>query len=240
MNIKQNYKEKIKIKDLAYLNELGAEIVEFYPKNDLLEGKLYVTGNYRSSKNDVDKLISHDIPFTIVFDSDDFLIEDIECISFNYNLIEGAGVEIEYEIAVTYSTSDDSNHNEEILEEVKEENVTLEQVERKIEIDNNLISDDSIADDVIYDDNEQIKEEITKSVEQMLESKLELVNNLPQEEIVTRSFKEEKSNIKIVYYQNEKELDQIAKNNHCSIDSLYKQNKKNNINTFKRVIIKNE
>ncbi len=252
MITKKNYKENIKIKDLAYLNELGAEIVEFYPKNDQLIGKLYVTGNYHSTKSDIDKLISQDIPFTIVFDNSDFLVEDIDCTSFDYNLVEGLGVEINYEITVDYTEEerievdnidDDINQKQDDNQRFEEENSNI--IEKEIvskEADDEIpkvINEDETVKEVITD-SELIKEEITNSVDQKLSSKLESsTDNLPQNEEVIRNLIDEKSIIKVIYYQNDRDLNQIAIDNKCSLDNLFRTNKQNDFSTHKRVIIKN-
>ncbi len=239
MKLKKNYKENIKIKDLAYLNELGAEIVEFYPKNDQLLGKLYVTGNYHSTKADIDKLISEDIPFAIVFENSDFLVEDIDCTKFEYNLIEGLGIEINYEISIEYSEEDtldeDFTLNDNILNEETDddERLNIDQVNEQV---NEVVEEE--LNDVV--ENEIIKEEITNNVDQKLLSKLESVDdNLPQNEEIIRNLGEKQSTIKVVYYQNDRDLNNIASENNCSLDNLFKTNKQNNISTYKRVIIKN-
>lgn len=254
MIIKKNYKENIKIKDLAYLNELGAEIVEFYPKNDQLIGKLYVTGNYHSAKTDLDKLISQDIQFVIIFENNSFLIQDIDCTSFTYSLIEGQGVEVDYEITVEFiceEQNDDygevDNENEIINESdevlVKEERIK-ENDNNEIEMltdDNKMLNNEKKLIPNVIEENELIKDEISKIIDQKLLSKLETTNeNLPQNQEIIRNIDEKESVIKVIYYQNDRELNNIASSNHCSLEQLLRTNKQNNFSVYKRVIIKNE
>lgn len=128
MVLNKIFKEIIKIKDIAYLNELGAEIVEYCPKENSLLGKLYLTGAYHSSKTDEVKLIAEDINFTITLDNSDFYINDIECINFEYQVLEGVGLEFKYEIELDVDASEEFDEREVIqtedeanLEELKEE-----------------------------------------------------------------------------------------------------------------------
>lgn len=208
MVLNKIFKEIIKIKDIAYLNELGAEIVEYCPKENSLLGKLYLTGAYHSSKTDEVKLIAEDINFTITLDNSDFYINDIECINFEYQVLEGVGLEFKYEIELDVDA-----------EEFDEREVIQTEDQANLE---------------------EIKEEISNAVDQKLSSKLNLIeDNYPQEQIILRSIDNKVNKIKIVYYDDEKDLNNIAKVNNISIETLLKENKSNNFNQHKRVIIRN-
>ena len=113
MNFIKSFNETIEIKDLGYLNELNAEIIECYPKEGELTGKLYFTGNYHSSKTDEEKLISKDVEFEILFDNNKYELEDIECLNMKYQILEGVGVDVNFDIII--------NFNEMLLDERKEE-----------------------------------------------------------------------------------------------------------------------
>lgn len=209
MVLNKIFKEIIKIKDIAYLNELGAEIVEYCPKENSLLGKLYLTGAYHSSKTDEVKLIAEDINFTITLDNSDFYINDIECINFEYQVLEGVGLEFKYEIELDVDIEEEFDEREVIQTEDQ-------------------------------DNLEELKEEISNAVDQKLSSKLNLIeDNYPQEQIILRSIDNKVNKIKIVYYDDEKDLNNIAKVNNISIETLLKENKSNNFNQHKRVIIRN-
>lgn len=209
MVLNKIFKEIIKIKDIAYLNELGAEIVEYCPKENSLLGKLYLTGAYHSSKTDEVKLIAEDINFTITLDNSDFYINDIECINFEYQVLEGVGLEFKYEIELDVDASEEFDEREVIQTEDQ-------------------------------DNLEELKEEISNAVDKKLSSKLNLIeDNYPQEQIILRSIDNKVNKIKIVYYDDEKDLNNIAKVNNISIETLLKENKSNNFNQHKRVIIRN-
>lgn len=208
MIINKTFNETIKIKDLAYLNDLGCEVIEYYPNNNTLNGRVYVTGAYHSSRNDEVKLISEDIEFNFEFDKDDFYVEDIECVSFDYNLLEGVGIEVSFEIKLDLSMPE------------------------------SLDTRDAI--DIDYEEEiESIKEEIESVIDEKLSNKLEIVDdNVPQNEGIFRSLKNESNTIKVVYFNEEKELSKIAENNNVSMDYLFKTNKSTDFNNNKRIIIK--
>ncbi|MBP3504567.1 MAG: hypothetical protein J6K18_05520 [Bacilli bacterium] len=207
MILNKTFKQLIKIKDLAYLNDLGCEVIEYYPNKQYLNGRVYVTGAYHSSKNNEVKLISEDLEFMFDLEKEDFYIDDIECISFDYNVLETEGIEFSYEIKLDVN----------IIEEF------------------DLREDDSLNFEETL---ETIKEEIGNIVEEKLSDKLDVVDdNLPQNEEMFRSLNDDNKTIKIIYFNDEKELSKIAEQNNVSIDYLFKCNKNYNFNENKRVII---
>lgn len=241
MIINKTFKNIIKIKDLAYINDLGCEIIEYYPNNNTLSGKVYVTGAYHSSKTDEVKLISEDLEFVFELDKNDFYIEDVECINFEYSVLEGVGIDVLYEVKLILDMQYDINTNNNI--DIQEE--YNEQVENLIEtetIDKVLEETNETRENYnesYEEDLEVIKDVINKEVDEKLSEKLEIVNdNTPQNEVVFRSIKDENSVIKVVYFTDEKQLNEIAENNNISIESLFRSNKKTDFNNKKRVIIK--
>lgn len=107
MNNKTTFKQIIKLRDLAYLCDIGAEVGEYYPKNDIIEGKLYVTGSYHNYKKESTELFSETIPFSILIDNNSIEVHDIDCSSFESTVIEGRGIEITFDISITYEEKED-------------------------------------------------------------------------------------------------------------------------------------
>lgn len=207
MILNKTFKQLIKIKDLAYLNDLGCEVIEYYPNKQYLNGRVYVTGAYHSSKNNEVKLISEDLEFMFDLEKEDFYIDDIECISFDYNVLETEGIEFSYEIKLDVNIIEEFDLRE-------EESLNFEETL------------------------ETIKEEIGNIVDGKLSDKLEVIDdNLPQNEEMFRSLNNDNKTIKIIYFNDEKELSKIAEQNNVSIDYLFKCNKNYNFNENKRVII---
>ena len=221
MIINKTFKQIIKIKDLAYINELGCEIVEYYPNNNTLVGKVYITGAYHSSKTDEVKLVSEDVDFLFDLENDDFYIEDIECINFDYSVLEGVGLDVTFEVKLDLDISEEINSDKRGEVETSNQEVLTYDDEESL---NNEI--------------ELIKKEINKEVDLKLSEKLEIVNdNIPQDVVVFRSIKDENSVIKVIYFNEEKELNEIAKNNNITLESIFKANKKTDFNNKKRIII---
>ena len=208
MMINKNFNEIIKIKDLAYLNDLGCEVVEYYPNKNFLNGRVYVTGAYHSSRTDEVKLISEDLEFSFDLEKEDFYIEDIECIEFNYEVVEGIGIKIDFIIKLDVDMSEEIDLRENV--------------------------------EISYEEEiEEIKTGITNQIDEKLSDKLEIIDdNLPQNDCVFREIKDEQNTIKVVYFNEEKELSKIAKENNISLDNLFKTNKHTDFNAQKRVIIK--
>lgn len=205
MKINKTFSETIKIKDLAYLNDLGCEIIEYYPKDNLLNGKVYVTGAYHSSKTDDVKLVAEDLEFSFEFEIENFYLEDIECVKFEYQVVEGVGLKVDYEIELEIDITTEIELREELVEE-------------KIE---------------------QFKEKVTNIVDVKLVEKIDVVtDNLPQNDDIFRGIKDKEKVIKVVYFNDEKELSNIASSNNIALDYLFKSNKHTDFNKTKRVIIK--
>ena len=89
-----------------------------------------------------------------------------------------------------------------------------------------------------------IKEEKEKMVDQQIEEKLDLCyDNLPTEaikaeEVTKEGSLEKKRVIKVCYYQDNKELDDLCSSNNIGIDKIFNDNKNTDFVKYKRVIIK--
>lgn len=250
--------EEFKIRDIAYLNELSCEIVEYYPKNDEVCGKIYVTGSYRSSRNDLDKILSLDVPFKILLESNNMNILDVDCNDFEYSLVEGVGLKTDFVVNITYE--EDTNDSV-LVEDKKEDGITklsdsvlldkvinkdtlqevndLDDNRMKLEVPSETSLDTSgDIEDNLQDESEVIKTKISDIVDEKLSQKLDLVtDNLPTEDEVVRSIKDDTSSINVYYYSDMKDLDMISKESKVSVESIYKQNKQNDIDKFLRVVV---
>ena len=112
-----------------------------------------------SSKNNEVKLISEDLEFMFDLDNEDFYIEDIECISFDYSVLETEGINLTYEIKLEVSIEEDIDLREEESLNFEE---TLETIKEEIE---NVV-DEKLSDKLdVIDDNLPQNEEIFRSLE---------------------------------------------------------------------------
>ena len=87
-------------------------------------------------------------------------------------------------------------------------------------------------------DFEKIKENETKRIDELLGNTLNYKDdNLPTDEIILRNLHDTVSNIKILYYENEKELDKICQNNNIGLNEVLSKNKKLANSKYKRVML---
>ena len=185
MELKMNFNSFIKLKDFFELIDVSAEIDEFNELDEMIEGKLSLKGKYLKRDNITTEYFSEFIPFTIVISNKDYEVEDILCTDLEHVTVESRGFDVSFDILVKYNIlSSEENRYEEITKD------DLEIVE------------------VTSSDFEEIKENETKRIDELLSSTLNLKDdNLPTDEIVIRNLNDNVSNIKICYYNNEKELD---------------------------------
>lgn len=208
MELKMNYNSFIKLKDFLKLINISAEINDYNIENEVIEGTLSIKGKYLKRDNLTDEYFDQNIPFNIAMNDANFEIEDIYCINLEYICIESRGVDVSFDIFVDYESLDIRND-----EDLKNQN-----------------------DEIL--DIESLKSIETQRIDSLLENTLVYKeDNLPTEEIIIRGLKDESSKLKVCYYKDDKELENICKNNSLSFDELCKNNQKFNFNNLKRVII---
>ena len=121
MDLKMNYNSFIKLKDFFKVLNISAEIDEYNVKNDTLEGVLHIKGKYLRRDNVSEEYFLEKIPFSIVINDQDFEVEDINCIDFEYIGVEGRGVDVSFDILVKYL----DNQNDNILILTNEDKIDL-------------------------------------------------------------------------------------------------------------------
>ena len=216
MELRMNFNTFIKLKNASKISDLSGEIIEYNLNERELEGIFLVQGSYL--KDDLNELTSfkEEIPFNIVLMEKEIDINDVDCVDLDYGLVEGRGVDVSFELLVEYSELEEEDTRDVIKTEVEE--------------------DATIFD--VNENTEEIKEEITKEIERKLfESLAYKEDNLPSETLVSK-ISEPKRSIKIVYYESDKDLEDICKKNNVSISEVFKNNENNDIDKYQRVIIK--
>ena len=242
MDIKMNFNSFLKIKDFVKINNLTAEISEYYVKNDLLTGKLSVRGKYLKFDMEKEYHFDEDIPFNIVF-NEEYNIEDIDCTNFDYNIVDGRGLDLSFEIEVRF----EEEKNIEEDESIEEIPIVVEQEVDEAKVNNDEENTEDEIETVEYelrnteeDKNEEIKEvETKKADEQLNKTLLNVSDNLPEgeEEVIFRGIPNEYKTIRVRYYKNDEELEKVCNENNISIDQMFKVNRKNEFNKYRRIII---
>ena len=222
MELRMNFTSFIKIKDASRINDICGEILDYRVTEDGVVGSLGINGKYY--KNDLEKenQFNESILFNIVFTTPKFELIDLDCVNLDYDLVEGRGIEVSFDIKVEYNELEDAPDaietiGERTVEEQEETVPTIESTEL-----------------------EEIKDEITEKVSSKLEETLKFKDdNLPTEtENYLDNLEEKRSKIKVCYYSNDKELENVCAKNDISLDKVFKDNKNNDISKYQRVIIK--
>lgn len=267
MNLKMSYNSFIKLKDFFKIVDLTAEVKDYFTKKEILDGTLEINGKYQKRDGITEEYFSESIPFSLVFKNDNFDVNDIVCTDIDYVAIDGRGVDVTFDILVDYYEYENvpvemnEQTNSDFVVEVAEEIHLNNQLEESVDIDNKRESlkevlspeeekEETSSDkeleqihlDVEYvsnDDLEEIKQQETNRIDNLLKSTLNFKDdNLPTQEVVIRNIPDKKSRLKVCYYQNDQELESVCEKNNVSLNKVFKENKQRNIEKYHRVIIK--
>ena len=186
MELRMNFTSFIKIKDASRINDICGEILDYSVTEDGVVGSLGINGKYY--KNDLEKenQFNESIPFNIVFTTPKFELIDLDCVNLDYDLVEGRGIEVSFDIKVEYNELEEAP---DAIETIGERTVD-EQEETVSTIESTEL--------------EEIKDEITEKVSSKLEETLKFKDdNLPTEtENFLDNLEEKRSKIKVCYYSN--------------------------------------
>lgn len=217
-----NHNAFIKLKDFFKILDISAEIAGYEEVEDRVEGTLCIKGKYLHRDNVSDDFFLENIPFSILINNENIEVEDVNCIDFEYLAIDGRGIDVTFDILVKYD----------LYEEVPV--VTTSRDEMVLKKDD--INDVEVETE--ENDFEKIKEVETKRIDQLLKSTLNYKDdNLPTNEIVIRGLKEEKSQLKVYYYQTEAELAKVCDQHNLAINKVFSNNQKYDFNKYHRVIV---
>lgn len=231
MEIKMNFNDFIKIKSIVKIIDISGEISDHHIKDNELNGILCVSGKYAKEDLENNLSFSEEIPFSFIFPRNLAIINDVDCINLDYELVEGRGIELAFEIHVDYELEKE----EEIIENQTNEEII--DTARSIETEESDAKKETNID-IFSEDKEEIKDEITENVNQKLIKTLSTKeDNLPPEDKVFEGIKEEKSVLRVCYFSDDAELEKVCKKNNLSLNQVFTENKNFNINETRRIII---
>lgn len=228
LELRMNYSAFIKLRSFVKINDISAEIKEFIKKNDVVNGKLDVCGNYLEEDLIKSNNFNEEIPFSIIFANSNFDVVDIDCVNLDYQTVDGRGIEVMFDVLIKYEdyTQDDQNIEEE------KTFVEIPVIVNDSNIDTDIDSDIDTNQDLY----EQIKEEKEQVIDKQIEEKLDICcDNKPT---VNNDNIDRKKVIKVCYYQDNKELDEVCINNNIGIDKIFNDNRNTEFVKYRRVIIK--
>lgn len=253
LELRMNYTAFIKLRDFVKITDISAEIKEYIKNNDVLEGKLDVNGTFLKEDLEKSGKFNQEIPFVIVFNDSNYDVLDLDCVNLDYHIVDGRGVEIEFDVKVRYEDLNEEETNESkdeeniieipvVVEEPIEEiieNVDDETFERAPMVDNKIEETINNEKNIEEVEIEKIKEEKTNEIDELIASKLSFVdNNLPPEVDLSSSIPEARSSIKVCYYKDDNDLERVCLKKDVGIDKVFKDNKNTEFNKYRRIIIK--
>lgn len=219
LELRMNYSAFIKLRNFVKINDISAEIKEYKKNEDVVVGKLDVCGNYLEDDLLKSSNFNEEIPFSIIFTNDDFEIIDIDCVNLDYQTVDGRGIEVMFDVLIKY-------------EEYNEDDVDIENNDKENIIEIPVIIDEDKT--ICYEEIKELKEE---EFDKRLEESLDLSSDhAPTNELVEE--KEKRRTIKVCYYQDSKELDNVCNVHNVGIDKIFNDNKNTDFVKYKRVIIK--
>lgn len=222
LELRMNYTAFIKLRNFVKINDISAEIKEYKKKDDVVTGKLDVTGTYLSEDLIKSNKFFEEIPFNIIFSNSDYEILDIDCVNLDYQTIDGRGIEVMFDVHIKYETQEKEEQIIEVPVLTGEEPVKVEEIT-----------------EVEY---EEIKNERENEIDQLITEELsQVVDNIPSDleetnEILEKT--ERMKTIKICYYNDSSELDKVCDEQKVAIDKIFNDNKNTDFVKYRRVIIK--
>ena len=156
MELRMNFVSLIKLKDAVKINDINCEIIDYQINDNEIDGILSVNGKYQKDDLENTHSFSEEVPFNIVFLENNFEVEDLDCMDLNYDLIEGRGLELSFDVKVEYDLIDEE-HEAEVTPIIEDE----------------IINDDESTDQIIIESlNEAEIEEMKEKVTEDINSKL--------------------------------------------------------------------
>lgn len=239
LELRMNYSAFVKLRDFVKINDISAEIKDYLKKEDIVVGKLEVNGTYLVEDLVTSSSFSEEIPFNIIFSTNDFEILDIDCVELDYNVVDGRGIEVLFDILLKYEQDDeiDETRNfEEVINKENNEEKIIDEEHDVIEIPV-LINENQNFEEI----SETIKENKEKEIDSLIEEELnEVIDNHPtiEEKQIEQIVNEKRSIIKICYYKKSSDLDSVCLQNNVGIDKVFNDNKKTDFEKYRRVILK--
>ena len=223
MELKIACDTQILVDNFEYVTFVKADIKNYLLEKSKLEGNVIVTGNYHD-KEENKYSFEKEVPFTIVFSNENYMINKVEINNLKSYEIVHSGIECHFEITVTY----EEYLGEEIeLKETKiiDDNNTEEEITNQYE---ELLDDIFERNDEKLDNNEQA---INSS------SNLLVVNNEENKRVSFKNIKENTQKMNVFYIENENEIDKIATREEVGINTIFSNKWNKDYMSKKRIII---
>lgn len=235
----------VEINKLLSIAEMNGFIDKYNLDENFLEGTAVLKGKYVKDDSGEFFEFKKEVPFTLVFKDKNININTIDIVDLHFSEVINQGIETNFEIFVEYDVQErdnfiiNSEEKEDFIIESKENDFINESEE------NEIIEEINFGD--IEEELEEIKEEITKSYDDLLDEIL-LGNNVVKDNVEVNvmkkennrvtftRFKEKYSTYSVYYPKDEREVEKICGDNNRSLDEVYKNN--GDFNEKRRIILK--
>lgn len=239
----------VKLENMRNVNEVQCVVNDYKITGDALEGNIRIFGSY--IKDDVENVYDFVelVPFTIVFKDKNFRVDNIEVRDFECQEIVNQGIECSFTIHVEYSPLAEEvpveivEQEEEVI--LDEEQVTEETLEEASEEEEIELLDDAIKNEINQKYNELLNEILEARAEENFyesEAKKAITIHSGESRDDCRGFlknlKSDYKSIKVYYTSRESDIEQICKNEHVSVDKVFRDNKGLDFAGKRRIIIK--
>ena len=208
MEIKIKCEHEIKLNQFVKLETVNFEVSSYLLKNDTLNGDVKINGTYQKNTSEISTHQGFEdlVPFTVVFRDRNIKINKI-IIDEEKISENNDGINCSFTLVVDYAL------DEQIME------VPVEIEEEIIKVSNTT---DEITDDY------------TKKLEEKMNVR-DSINLINDTNVNFNNLKENYAYINVYYLQNEKEIEQLAKEKRISITQLLNDN--DDFNKTRRLII---
>lgn len=208
MEIKIKCEHEIKLNQFVKLETVNFEVSSYLLKNDTLNGDVKINGTYQKNTSEISTHQGFEdlVPFTVVFRDRNIKINKI-IIDEEKISENNDGINCSFTLVVDYAL------DEQIME------VPVEIEEEIIKVSNTT---DGITDDY------------TKKLEEKMNVR-DSINLINDTNVNFNNLKENYASINVYYLQNEKEIEQLAKEKRISITQLLNDN--DDFNKTRRLII---
>lgn len=268
MEIKIYCDAKVNIDKFNSAVFVKCEVDSYRKEGETLSGEIIIEGEYYKDSFDEKYPFSEKVPFSIVFKTPNYNIEDIVIEDFNFQEIVNLGIETNFNIIIRYEIFEEDEikiDDVEILDNDYDELVTFrddeeddEQEEVKeieiIEEEQEDIKAESPIDETDLT-KEQISEKYDNLLKNVLDSRTDNFFEPPKEEKSNVRIIEEESDVsdplsffnnmnedyytyRVRYINKESDLDALSKKERISIEKIYQDNKHSNFLEKRRIIIK--
>ena len=230
MNFKIDCVNYVMLYGLDKVSQINAIVSDYKLESDTLKGNVQVFGEYtKTGQNEMQKF-SDTIPFTVLFVNDQINVDNISIENLDYKQLND-GIEVNFKVSINYL-------NKEEIEEVKENN------EKIVETNNEDIFIETTHEDLTEIVEEKLDELLNGKRDEQIPNDIEEIKPVDDKIELTKNkivpfdieLKESKNKIRIIYFNNEKDIEKISKEQNLSIDKLYNSISSEGEN--KRIIMK--